>query len=98
MISILNVYLKQFISHNKCIWDPGPVVDPGPGGTRARGDPGPGARLAPLAPVVEFRKAVLCWPFCEFGKFLGKGRPIFTKIANVAQGQAKEIQRRPKDT
>ena len=48
------MYIKKHsISHNKCIWDPGPVVDPGPAGTRARwwtrarrgpgpgGDPGP---------------------------------------------------------
>ena len=31
----------------KCIWDPGPVVDPGPAGTRARGGPGPGGDPGP---------------------------------------------------
>ena len=63
--NIWNVYLKHSISHNKyikCIfktfhqssykyiWDPGPAVDPGPAGTRARR--GPAGLLAHRLPQV----------------------------------------------
>ena len=53
----------------------------------------PGVRRAPL---LNSPKLIFVIQLREFVTFLGKGRPIFNKIANVAQGLPKESQREPK--
>ena len=55
--------------------------------TTSAGQPGPAGK---------YTKADFRLQFREFDTFLGKGRPIFNKIANVAQGLPKETQRGPK--
>ena len=47
----------------------------------------------PAGPAGKYKKADFWIQFREFDTFLGKGRPIFNKIANVAQGLPKESQR-----